>query len=173
MVAPYPKERRPQDEAANERMEELIELVRAIRMIRTTYEVDPRRRIDVTVVAPRDGDFVREQAQVIRALARIERLEVSPRGGGDARRTIVHPVGAMEVRIPLAGLFDVATERDRLGRERTKIEGELEALRRKLGNPQFVERAKAQVVEESRARVSELEARRSKVEGTLAELGEA
>jgi valyl-tRNA synthetase len=172
MVAAYPAGARPADAEAEQQMDTLMGLVRAIRMIRTTYEVDPRRRIDVTVVAPREAGFVEAQAPVIRALARLERLEVVKRGG-EARQTIVQPVGPMEVRVPLAGLFDVEAERGRLDRERAKIEGELDGLRRRLGNPQFVERARAEVVQESRARLAELEARRSKVEGTLAELGEA
>jgi valyl-tRNA synthetase len=172
MVASYPTGAGAADAEAEQQMDTLMALVRAIRMIRTTYEVDPKRRIDVTVVAPADAGFVEAHAPVIRSLARVERLDVVKRGG-DARQTIVQPVGRLEVRVPLAGLFDVVAERSRLDRERAKIEGELDSLRRRLGNPQFVERARAEVVQESRDRLAELEARRSKVEGTLAELGEA
>jgi valyl-tRNA synthetase len=172
MIAAYPTGGRAVEAEAELQMDSLMDVVRAIRMIRTTYEVDPRRRIEVTVVAPRDGGFVEAHAPVIRALARVEKLDVVKRAG-EARQTIVQPVGPMEVRVPLAGLFDVEAERGRLDRERAKIDGELAALRRRLGNPQFVERARAEVVQESRDRLAELEARRSKVEGTLAELGEA
>ena len=70
----------------------------------------------------------------------------------------------------MAGLFDIAAEMTRLSKERLKIESELDGLRRKLENPQFVERAKPEVVAQSRERVAELEARRLKVEGTLADL---
>jgi valyl-tRNA synthetase len=71
----------------------------------------------------------------------------------------------------MAGLFDLEAEKSRLTKERLKIDAELEGLRTRLANPRFVERAKSEVVAESRGRVAELEARRRKVEETLRELG--
>jgi len=44
-------------------------------------------------------------------------------------------------------------------------------LRKKLENPQFVERAKPEVVAQARQRIAELEERRAKVKATLDELG--
>jgi valyl-tRNA synthetase len=84
---------------------------------------------------------------------------------------IRQPVDALELRIPMAGLFDVAAETARLGREREKIETELATLAKKLDNPNFVERAKPEVVKEARDRVAELEGRRAKIDATLRELG--
>jgi len=45
------------------------------------------------------------------------------------------------------------------------------SLRKKLENPQFVERAKPEVVAQARQRIAELEERRAKVKATLDELG--
>ena len=50
----------------------------------------------------------------------------------------------------MAGLFDVAAERTRLVEEREKVRAELEGLGKRLENPQFVERAKPEVVAEAR-----------------------
>jgi valyl-tRNA synthetase len=172
MVAPYPRRLEGIPAGTELSMNELIDLITGIRTIRATYKVDPRRRISVTVVAPTAEEFVREHEAVIRSLCRIDRLEIVKQAAAPPN-AIVQAIGAMVVHIELAGLFDVAAERSRLDRERAKIDGELEALRRRLGNPQFVERARSEVVQESRDRLAELEARRSRVEGTLAELGEA
>ncbi len=73
----------------------------------------------------------------------------------------------------MAGLFDVAAETARLRKERGKVEEELASRRRKLENPQFVERAKPEVVEQARQRVGELEERRRKIDETLDALGSA
>jgi len=170
MVAPFPKKQELL--FAGKRMNDLIDLVTAIRTIRATYEVDPKRRIDATIVAPgEDGlGFIEEQRALISALCRIEHLKVVPQAVRP-EKTIVQPVGEFEIQIPMAGLFDLAAERGRLAKERLKIDAELESLRARLGNPQFVERAKPEVVEESRARVAELEARKRRVEEMLRELG--
>ena len=80
------------------------------------------------------------------------------------------PVDSLELRIPMAGLFDVAAETARLSREVEKIEAELQSLAKKLENPQFVDRAKPEVVKEARDRVAELQGRRVKIDATLREL---
>jgi len=172
MVAPFPRpDTAKSDPAAEEAMQPLMRLVTGIRTIRATYEVAPRKRIDVTVVAPsaEERRFLEEHAALIRSLAALERLEVVAEAP-DLAQTIRHPLDTLELRIPMAGLFDIAAEMTRLSKERLKIEAELDGLRGKLDNPQFVARAKPEVVAQSRERVSELEARRSKVDGTLQDL---
>jgi valyl-tRNA synthetase len=173
MVAVFPKaDSGRRDAAAEVEMERLQHLITEIRTIRSTYEVEPRRRIDVTVVVPGDSDraFVTRHAAVIKDLARIENFSAVA-AAEDAPRTIKHPVGPFELRIPRAGLFDLAAEKTRLSKERLKIDSELEGLNKKLSNAQFVERAKPELVQQIRERVSELEARLAKVEVTLRELG--
>jgi len=51
------------------------------------------------------------------------------------------------------------------------VEVYVHGLRKKLENPQFVERAKPEVVAQARQRIAELEERRAKVKATLDELG--
>ncbi len=150
----------------------LREIVTAIRTIRATYEVEPKRRIDVVMVAPQDADraFVEGQRDLVMALARLARLDVVP-SAEERSQTIKQPVGGVELQIPMAGLFDIAAEKTRLTKERLKIDQELEGLRKRLENPQFVSRAKPEVVLKSRERVAELEARRETVEQTVRSLG--
>jgi valyl-tRNA synthetase len=172
MVAPFPRpDPAKSDPVAEEQMQPLMRLVTAIRTIRATYEVAPRKKIDVTVVAPsaEERAFLEGHATVIKSLAALQTLEVVGEAPDEAR-VIRQPVDSLELRIPMAGLFDIAAEMTRLSKERLKIDAELEGLRRKLDNPQFVERANPQVVAESRERVAELEARRLKVDGTLDDL---
>ena len=75
------------------------------------------------------------------------------------------------LRVSMAGLFDVAAEKARLIKELGKIDDEAASLRKKLENPQFVERAKPEVVAQARQGVASLEERRVKVQATLDELG--
>lgn len=72
---------------------------------------------------------------------------------------VVTPLG--EVFLPLEGLVDFAAERERLGKEIARLESELQTVRNKLSNENFVKRAPGPVVEEHRRReldfVSQLE----------------
>jgi valyl-tRNA synthetase len=169
MVAPYPRPDAAKTDVDDEvAMERLMRLVTAIRTVRATYEVDRKRKIDVTVVAPHEGDraFVTAQAPLVRHLANLSGFEVVPQAA-EAKGIISQPVDALEVRIALAGLFDVAAETARLRKERGKVSGEIEGLEKRLQNPQFVERAKPEVVAEARHRLQELEERRSRIDETL------
>jgi len=173
MLAPYPQaDEKKMDPAAEQAMERLMALVVAIRTIRSTYEVEPRKRIDVAILAPSETEreFLAAHLSLVRDLARLENLEVAT-SLVDGARTIRHSVEGFELRIPMAGLFDIAAEKGRLTRERLKIDGELQGLTARLANPQFIGRAKPEVVAESRAKVADLEARRDHIEGTLHELG--
>jgi valyl-tRNA synthetase len=173
MLAPFPKGAAAGGEVAAA-MAELMAVVTAIRTVRAEYGVDPKKRIEVTVVAAGEaGALLAEQASWVRGLARLEGLAIAPASPASAAGTIRQPVGRYEVHIPLAGLFDVAAERARLSRESDKVQAETEGIDKRLGNPQFVERAKPEVVAEVRAKREELSARLDKIRAMLDTLGEA
>ena len=56
----------------------------------------------------------------------------------------------LEFFIPLADLIDLNVETERLSKERDRISGELEKVKKQLSNTQFIKRAPADVVEKER-----------------------
>ena len=69
--------------------------------------------------------------------------------------------------IPLKGVVDFAAERERLNKELSVLDKNLEGYARKLNNPNFVERAPAAVVEEEKRRQAEALENKAKVEAAL------
>jgi len=108
----------------------------------------------------------------VRALGRLERLDVV-KDAPDLPQTIKQPVDGMEIRISMAGLFDISAERTRLGKEREKVQAEADSLRKRLDNPQFVERAKPAVVAESREKLTALHSRLGQIGRLLEDMGGA
>jgi valyl-tRNA synthetase len=157
--------------AAAAEMKPLMDLVTAIRTIRAEKGVDPRKRIAVNVVAPTNRALLESEAAWLRSLARIEQLEILDAAPPEEPQTIKQQVGPWQVRLPMAGLFDLEAERARLGKERQKLETERASIAKKFENPQFVARAKPEVVAEGRARIAEIDALLERNAVTLRELG--
>ncbi len=67
------------------------------------------------------------------------------------------------MRVPLAGVIDMAAETARIDKELAKVDADLDGIEKKLSNPNFVERAPAEVVEKDRARADELRTTKQKL----------
>jgi valyl-tRNA synthetase len=156
MKATFPTGAEAESGAAAE-MTPLMELVIAIRTIRAEKGVDPKRRIDLSVVAPATRSLLDAEAAWIRSLGRIARLEILSAPPPETPQTIKQQVGPWQVLIPMAGLFDLEAERARLGKERHRLEAERGGIAQKFENPQFALRAKPELVAEGRARLAEID----------------
>ena len=77
------------------------------------------------------------------------------------------------VLVPLAGLVDTTKEKERLERELKKVLKDLAVVEKKLGNPKFVERAPAEVVEQEKGRLSEMSETKARLEAALSKLDKA
>jgi valyl-tRNA synthetase len=164
----YPAEWR--DEAMETRLHRMQDLMRLVREIRNRYSVDNRTALDVSVrcQAAVAEDF-RLLAPFITQLAGVGKLECGPDVTKPRQSaTQVHP--DFEVYVSLSGLIDVAAETARLTRQKTEKERALQGARGKLANENFVSRAAADVVQQVRDQVAELEAQLRVIDETLRDL---
>ena len=172
IVAPWPQAG-PVDEEAIRRFRAIQDLVRAIRNVRTEYNVEPGRRIAATIGAGNLVEDVKAEREVVIFLARLDeaRLELRAQAEPPARGA-VHVVAreGVEAYLPLAGLVDIEQERNRLTKLLTEIEAEVERHRQRLANQNFVQKAPPHIVEGARQALREAEARLEKVKAQLAQL---
>jgi len=75
-----------------------------------------------------------------------------------------------EIYLPLAELIDVNVERNRLDKERQRLEKLLEDLNRRLYNQDFVSKAPPQVVERERRKKTEFEMNLQKIAANMEQL---
>jgi len=106
--------------------------------------------------------------EVIRRLARLERLEVI--AGEPPRGSAQFVIGEATAALPLEGLIDLDAERARLRKEVARLADEIAKVERKLGNADFVAKAPAEVVEENQERLAGFAELKAKTEGALARL---
>jgi valyl-tRNA synthetase len=172
MIAPFPAavaER--EDVKARDEMQTLIALITKIRNIRSEMNIPARSNLKLFLgAADQTAALVRENADQIKRLARVEEIEISDKlSQMDAAARDV--VAGIEIAVPLAGLIDITKERERLTKEMARKETEARSLASRLENISFVERAPREVVEQARSRHAELIEEMEKLKATLGSLG--
>jgi valyl-tRNA synthetase len=173
VVAPWPSQDGPRDEAAERHTEAFMELARGVRNLRAEYRVDPARWIPAFIVTAQDQDFYRRVAPVLGGLlgCRLQPVTVAQQLDAPAGDYATIVAGGVTLAIPLAGMVDVAEERARLDKERTDTLGEIGRAEALLGKTGFVEKARPDVVQRERDKLAALRERLAKLEHQLAALG--
>ena len=160
----------PGAEAARQEIDWVVRLITEVRTVRSEMNIAPSLRIPILLKDADAASLARGQAWIepIGRMARATEIAALP---GDI------PTGAVQtlldeatIVLPLAGLIDLAAERARLEKERAKAEDEAEKVRKKLGNADFVSRAKPEVVEENRERLAAAEAEISRLAAAVLRL---
>ena len=135
---------------------ELIqEMVRAIRNIRAEYKVQPGHHIACTISAAGKADVISAQQQTFFSLAGIDpdafSIVEAPLEPAEDRISLV--VAPVEISLPLAGLVDVAAERERLEKELAEAEEQIIRLEKLLTSP-FAAKAPSEVVDKEQEKLN-------------------
>ena len=170
-LAPWPTAPSPAGAAAAEdEIGWVIELIEAIRSIRSEMAIAPNATLRLALVAPSAEveRYLQRWRPTLVRLARIDDVDVvtePPRGA------VSILVRNTQAALPLAGLVDFAAERARLDREIAKERAEVAKVDAKLANPDFLARAPEEIIDENRerreaatSRIASLEAARARLE---------
>ena len=148
----------------------LIAAVSAIRSVRAAMNVPPSAVVTLRVAAEGEAALRPFLAQLQR-LARVDApafMTDPALGAGPGALAVAQGI---ELFMPLAGVIDLAAEGARLRKERQKAEAQAKQAEAKLGNADFIARAKEEVVQENHDRLAEARAEMMRLDGALARLG--
>jgi len=152
------------DAAANDKMALLKSMVNACRALRGEMGISPAQK--VPMIAAGDHAMLEELAPYLTALGKLAGIEIADElPSSDAPVQIVG-----QYRLMLRIEVDVVVERDRIGKDIVRHEGEIARLKPKLANAGFVDRAPAAVVAQERARLAGLESTLEKLRTQLERL---
>jgi valyl-tRNA synthetase len=171
MIEPFPKaSRRGRDPEAERLMAPVLDVVSAIRTVRSESRISPAVQLEV-IVKPAGPDVaaaLEQSAAIIGSLARAAVTVSADATRPPSSATATTPSGDVFVR--LEGVVDFDAERQRLRKEVERARKEIAFLEGKLGRPDFVERAPAEVVERERTRLAEQRQIEQKLTASLATL---
>ncbi len=169
MLQPYPQFTAALKNAASEaELEWLKSVIVTIRTLRSEMNIAPGKLFPVLLAkgTAQDKTYITQNQHLLMTLAKL--ASITWLSSSDSPpESITAWVGELEILIPLADLIDKKEESERLAREITKLEKEIKSVLGKLDNPNFVDRAPADVVTKERARLEEIQSSLTKLKNQL------
>ncbi|WP_374964436.1 valine--tRNA ligase [Spongiibacter tropicus] len=153
------------DEQALSDAEWLKAVITAIRNIRGEMNVPPSKALNIILknLGADDQRRLDDNRQFLTKLAKLESIQVLG-SGEEAPMAATQLIGDMELLVPMAGLIDKDAELGRLDKELAKLEKDIQRLAGKLGNPGFVDKAPAAVVEKEQDKLQAQQHQRDRLQ---------
>jgi valyl-tRNA synthetase len=146
----------------------LVDLVTEIRSIRAEMNVPPGARIPLTLTGASAETRTRleRHRDLLLTLARLDGAAEGEAPAGSVPFVVGEATGALAI----ASFIDLTAERARLTKEIAGHVGDIERVNKKLGNPDFLAKAKEEVIEENREKLADAQAAKAKLEAALERL---
>ena len=157
------------DESAEARIAALKALIHSCRNLRGEMNISPAQRLPLVVAGngAADNAELAAFAPYLAGLAKLSEVAVVEAIPDD---TLAPVAISGPYKLMLKVEIDIAAERERLGKEIARLEGEVAKATAKLGNASFVDRAPPAVVEQERARLAGFSETLSKLKPQLEKL---
>jgi valyl-tRNA synthetase len=154
-LARYPQARADLiDDAAEQQMERMQELIVAVRDVRRKLGVEEKAAVPILLrVSPDARASLEQNSDIIGRLAKVSAIkfvDAMPEGAG------VRSAPGFDVAVIYERTIDVGVECERLAKELARFEKEVSNAERQLANEGFLAKAPANVVEGLRRRAAEL-----------------
>lgn len=147
------------------------DIITSIRNIRAEYKIEPKKLVKVTVVSAEKKELVEAQAAIIKALGRVEELQVET--GLEKREGMaVVILNGAEIYVSLEGMIDVEKEKQNLLKDKDNLTKFVAGLRGKLSNEGFVKNAPESIIAAEEEKLAESEDKLSKIKEKLKSFGE-
>jgi len=170
VIASFPQEdKNLKDKKAEKEMKYLQEAIIGVRTIRAENRIPPRQKIELWIKVKKDEEkrVILDNQTYIQTLANIRRIETFDQFP-DEKKLLKGVAGSWEIAIPIEeGVFNLKQEKQRLDKELAKITQDIERIEKRLQNTDFLKHAPKNVIQETKGRVQELQAKKAKLEESL------
>jgi valyl-tRNA synthetase len=164
-LASWPRLEGLENEKAEAEIGWLIDLVSAVRSVRSEMNVPASAQVPLVLVTSKESEArAGLWDDSLRRLARLSEITFAAKPpAGSVQLLVRGEVAAM----PLKGVVNLDAERVRLEKELKKVADDIDRVDKKLGNADFMARAPEEVVDEQREKRAEAEDRQSKIKEAL------
>jgi valyl-tRNA synthetase len=168
ILSPWPKTINPKDNLENS-IDLSIQLISAVRSIRVEKNIPSKSRpcIILKNVNLEKKRIINDNKNLIINLAKLSEIKFSSDEEVINEKFIVTTIDNITLMLPLEGLIDFDGERNRLNKELTDINNEIDIINKRLSNPMYIKKAPSNVVNEVRNKQSIFNQRKVEIEKAL------
>ena len=174
MISDYPKyDESETDKTADEEIREVIEVITAIRNIRSEMNVKQSDLVDIIIRIGSDESekIINENKQYINSLAKVKEIKFS-KTSEKPKLSASAIVGNCEIFVLLEGKIDLEKEKIRLESLINKIIQESKVYENKISNKNFLLKANPEEVERVKQKLQELQNKKKKLEENIKTLSQ-
>ncbi len=170
MVQSWPKrEERWNFAAEQEDFAHAVELIRAVRTVRSEMNVHPAKRASFIIETQVPQAFTAAEDEIMR-LAGAESVQCTDEYKGDTQGMVQVSTAKARVLIPMMELIDKEKEKARLDKEYADAEKEVKSLSARLSNEDFVKKAPPHVVQDIRDKLSGAQQKAERIRESMSAL---
>ena len=139
-------------------MELVFETITSLRNVRQSFNISPSVKCDIEIRAEKSEKPVFEAIEsYIQRLARVENISYAEMNAPVPPKSATAVVSASKIILPLADLIDLEAEIARQQKKLDKLTAEKKSMLGRINNPKFVANAPKELIEQTKARVDEIE----------------
>ncbi len=141
-------------------------IVSGLRTLRADYKIEPVKKLEVKISAGKHNEALVLNEQIIKGLARLEKLEFLAIAH-KMKNSVGFVESGVEVFVDLSGAVDATKEKGRLEKEVEQAKKYISGLEKKLGNAEFVKNAPAEIVAKEKEKLAEAKEKMEKLQKQL------
>ena len=150
----------------------IIKIISSIRSLRVEKNIPPNAKIDILLknADEHKREIIKNNKSLITNLAKIKNITFVSEELTQSENFIISTIDELVLMIPLDDLIDTAAEKNRLNKELSNINNEIDQISKRLNNQMFIDKAPSNVVEEVKNKQKIFNQRKSEIEKALINL---
>lgn len=172
MITTYPTvDKKLVNEAIEKDFNTTQEIISAIRSVRQIFNLSPTKKLDCVIHYSSESfkNVITKYEDVIKSLALTESFKIVE-GGERDKGAFFKIFEGGEVSVLLKDIINVEEEKKRLNKEKAELEKNLQAVKQKLSNENFVSRAAPEAIETEQRKEREFSEKLNSVNNLLTAL---
>lgn len=170
MISSWPKyEEKLNFYECSEKVEEIMNVIRSIRARRADMNVPPSKKAKIILFSKNESIY-KECLEFFKKLAFVSQVEFIENPLENVENMVSVVTKDTQIYIPMGELVDFEKELERLEKEKSKVQKDIDFVMNKLNNESFVAKAPQKVIEQEREKANKYKEIMQNLEKSIAAL---